>query len=605
MDDSSNNEKDSNEDGSISEAADENTPATRESPIQSDVVEEILAKAEALAGENGMPMQPLSFPGGALNGAGSLRDVIDRVEQQLMSSIKNLDPSQKSLPEELDALDIEAELGRPDRGADEFLEKSPEPERKEAEDNRPTLIPNFREIEEKLETAGDIKADDLPEYAAEGAYPRWYPINSNPQDFDDGEDEELIPDPSRESGADIPMDLRPGETDAVDTGLFGTDYGEKTHVFEAPTPTVGPVVPYGGGLRFQREIRDGGRLSEEPVWSLLVAAMTDRVSGMLHLERNGIERTFYLDRGDVVIATSTARDDRLVELLYRQGRLSEEEYSQAVLTIGASGRKVGAILVERGMISSRELFPLVRHHYENIILDSFSWRDGTWRFVDEEGFGGERILLEVPTATLIVEGIRSRAPRRDVEAIVPKGARVMEMPGGAICPVQEVGLLEEETALYRACDGSTDLEQLAGQFELSLFEIRALFAGLAVLGIVHIQVVDDHSVESQEVNEITQRFRRERGYRVERLRVADKMNQVREGTYFQILEVAPRASGYEIRKAYRALSGQFAVERFATPELEDLSDDVVTVRHIVDEAYEVLRNLSVREAYRQSLDDEV
>ena len=51
MDDSSNSEKDPSEDVEIREDADENTPPTIENSLEPDVVEEVLAKAEAMAAE--------------------------------------------------------------------------------------------------------------------------------------------------------------------------------------------------------------------------------------------------------------------------------------------------------------------------------------------------------------------------------------------------------------------------------------------------------------------------------------------------------------------------------------------------------------------------
>ena len=85
-------------------------------------------------------------------------------------------------------------------------------------------------------------------------------------------------------------------------------------------------------------------------------------------------------------------------------------------------------------------------------------------------------------------------------------------------------------------------------------------------------------------------------------RVVDKQAQVAQGNYFAIMQVPPEASGHEIRKAYRRLRGLFAIERFVTPELLDLQPKVMEIRFVLDEAYEILRNTSLREAYRATMD---
>ena len=84
-----------------------------------------LAKADAVLMQNGESR----FGGGGassippkIDGSGSLRDVIDRVEKQLMTSFEEEDQKNNPRPEELDVLDIEAELGRPDPGAQRILD---------------------------------------------------------------------------------------------------------------------------------------------------------------------------------------------------------------------------------------------------------------------------------------------------------------------------------------------------------------------------------------------------------------------------------------------------------------------------------------------------
>jgi len=333
-------------------------------------------------------------------------------------------------------------------------------------------------------------------------------------------------------------------------------------------------------------------------WLALAGALAARRDGVLVIRRGGVERRLFFERGEVVMAVSTAREDRLVELLYREGRLTEEQYRQAVLTVGASGRRVGAVLVERGFIASRELFPLVRHHYETLVYDSFSWRDCEWHFADGARQMGERILLDVPTAALIVEGIRSRAGREEVDALVAPGSRPCLLEHG-IAPLEDVGLPAEERQILDLCDGSLSTRRLAERGGMPEDEVRALLAGLAILGWVRAGggvaagAVDDEPPPHS-------RAAVEAGLRVERARVEDKLAVAGEGSYFALLEVPPEASGHEIRKAYRRLRAQFAPERFAVDELADLRDAAEVVRLLLDEAYEVLRDQSLREAYREA-----
>ncbi|MDJ0766751.1 MAG: DUF4388 domain-containing protein [Myxococcota bacterium] len=480
-----------------------------------DPVAAALAIAESIAPE--MAEHGSAMPdGGTHSDSGSLKQVIDDVEQRLKDSVTPSEHEAQDFPEELDALDIGAELGRPDDGL-----KTPyslQPATEDTLDDHPL----------------DARDQNIPEMAASSQAP--------------------------ETESRLPQEMI--------------------------------------GLRFEDGDRWHGHLSETTIWQILTACFVDGLSGAVILERADIERHLFFDNGSLIVATSTAREDRLVELLFREGRLGNQAYRQATYTIGLSGRRAGAILVEQGLISSRELFPTVRHHYEYIIFDTFAWREGVWRY-DPEAQPKERIILGATTPQLIIEGIRSHARPEDIESKIHEGTRPLAVPDG-ICPLEDTGLLPEELEIYQAFDGATDIERLAVQFDLGQGELMRLVAGLAALGLVQLKN-DKAQAPSAGSVRTPDRASIEPGFRLERARVREKAEQVKEGSYFDLLEVPPGASGHEIRKAYKRLLGRFAFERFVVEELKDLQTEVRLILDVIDEAYEVLRNADLREMYRQSI----
>jgi len=355
----------------------------------------------------------------------------------------------------------------------------------------------------------------------------------------------------------------------------------------------------------QTEAGEDGRLELEPLWSVLASLRSRRATGVLTLMSRDVERKIFMEEGDPTMATSSAREDRLIELLHREGRLNERQYEQAAMTIGASGRRAGVVLVEKGLIASRELFPLVRHHYETIIFDSFAWSVGSWRFAQGKHRSSERVLLDLPTASIIVEGLRSRAPLSEIQKIVARDARPKNT-GGGICPLEETGLSDRELEPLEWLDGTRGVDEIAERFSVVVDDLYALIAGLAVLGWVHVTGGDNErsAKDAQGGESLWTDVDRRQESRIEMARVVDKQAQVAQGNYFAIMQVPPEASGHEIRKAYRRLRGLFAVERFVTPELLDLQPKVEEIRLVLDEAYEILRNASLREAYRATMDVE-
>jgi hypothetical protein len=87
-----------------------------------------------------------------------------------------------------------------------------------------------------------------------------------------------------------------------------------------------------------------------------------------------------------------------------------------------------------------------------------------------------------------------------------------------------------------------------------------------------------------------------------RTAIARRRALVDNGDYFSLLGVPSGATNYEIRRAYLDLKRQLDPGAVLTPATVDLSDDVELIHHVLDEAYEILRDQVRRERYRRALE---
>ncbi|MCK9461540.1 MAG: DUF4388 domain-containing protein [Proteobacteria bacterium] len=386
-------------------------------------------------------------------------------------------------------------------------------------------------------------------------------------------------------------------TDGMDAGIPDEADVHGSMEEDAEAVEEAPAAP---------ELVVSGTLRESPLWEVLVGVHARRATGELNTRRKGTERRFCVAEGEIVLASSSATEDRLIEILYREGRLTAQQYAQAAELVDKSGRRAGAILVERGIIPIRELFPLVRHHYETLLYDTLTWREGDWTFVPGEVQTKERILLDVPTPALLLEGIRSRMTVAEAEAIVPMDARPVRTDGG-LGRLGGLGLNNHELELLAACDGTVEVAALAARHRVQREDLLPLLAGLSVLGWLRKSAAEETKAfaasgvaappaDDGEGSPLDGDAAQD--CEALRARLTAKTEQVEEGSYFDLLEISPRSSGYEIRKAYRRLRGAFAAERFAVAQLADLRGQAEMLLLVLDEAYEILRDPEMREAYR-------
>src|SRR5215216_4913017 len=205
-----------------------------------------------------------------------------------------------------------------------------------------------------------------------------------------------------------------------------------------------------------------GSLAERDVPDLIQALHESRFTGVLTLTHMGVGRRVIVQEGRLVFATSTDPDDRMGELLLRQGRLTLRQYVQAGKAIGP-GKRMGGILVEHGVLEPKELVKVVTEQTQQVIYRSFEWTEGQYR-IQEGVESSESITLKISTPDIILEGIRRiDSWTRIQRAVGGLDARYERAPGyenelpALTLSLEKLNLLvalHDATDVQTICDGS-------------------------------------------------------------------------------------------------------------------------------------------------------
>jgi len=130
-------------------------------------------------------------------------------------------------------------------------------------------------------------------------------------------------------------------------------------------------------------------------------------SGFLVFLCPPVEKCVYLRRGEVVFACSNQPADRLGECLMRAGRIELEKLREIEQCYSPTQR-FGKTLVERGILTPRELWQGVRHQVEDIVRSLFAYAAGVVHFWEGEVEPDNVVRLSLPTRRLIAEGLEGR-----------------------------------------------------------------------------------------------------------------------------------------------------------------------------------------------------
>ncbi|MBP6630862.1 MAG: DUF4388 domain-containing protein, partial [Kofleriaceae bacterium] len=330
--------------------------------------------------------------------------------------------------------------------------------------------------------------------------------------------------------------------------------------------------------------------------ALMARAFASAHTGALELRRGEVEKLVYFDRGRPVFAASNQSHDRMGQLLFREGKITAEQYQRCQSLVAASGRRMGEILVDLGYLKRRELLPAVRRHVEDLVYSVFAWSSGTFRFVAGDGGAGERIRLSRHPSAMILEGIRRKLTEPDLVALVGGPTTVLEIGSAErlAAMVATADLSLEEQAALAAIDGRRDVAAVTRAAAVEPQVVLQLAYGLIVLGVLTARrTADDPDDAPVLVGETD--------LAIDRERVHARWALVVDADYFALLGVRRDATTFEIRRAYEAARRDFSPDSFPPVLRRELAAELGEIGHVLDEAHRVLRDPGLRASYLRHL----
>ena len=147
-------------------------------------------------------------------------------------------------------------------------------------------------------------------------------------------------------------------------------------------------------------------------------------SGFLLFSHEDHAKSLWVHRGELVFAASNQRIDRLGHSLVRSGVITLEQLRDAERGF-RRGERFGKTLVERGLLTPRELWSGLQRQVEEIVRSLFSYPTGLAYFWDGEVQPDNIVRLHLSTQRLVEEGMRWREElRRFVAALSDPRVRI-------------------------------------------------------------------------------------------------------------------------------------------------------------------------------------
>ena len=226
-----------------------------------------------------------------------------------------------------------------------------------------------------------------------------------------------------------------------------------------------------------------GNLEETFLTDMFALILQHNVPGVLEVSNDENNKQIYVSGGNVVHASSSERSDRLGAHLYRSGMLTREQLIETMRERDTSDKRHGQLIIERGLLSPKELYEAVRGQMESIVWSVFRWQKGQVIFKIGEQDENGKIRIHLPMRHVIIRGIKEVTDTKSLVSRLGKKSTVFK-PTYCTEDLIEVALEKDEYALLRLIDGQRRFYDVCsmGPFDMS-GNARLIYA-FRLLGLV-------------------------------------------------------------------------------------------------------------------------
>ncbi len=358
------------------------------------------------------------------------------------------------------------------------------------------------------------------------------------------------------------------------------------------------------------EISATGNVRDTSLVKVLVYLNRNRKTGTLAVTTAAFTRRIYLDRGDVIFATSTYEDDRLGEMLLKAGKISVEQYDRSVEMLKASkDKRQGAILVELGFLTPKDLFWGVKYQVREIIYSMFLVEDGQYTFAEGELPTQEVITLKMSIGNLIYTGASRIVNWTRIRREMPHTDSVLRLSEDPLSLFQDIELTQQDKKILSLVDGSRTIKAIVDGSWMGSFDALKVLYVLWSIGMVEEvdsgqgpgpsgsgAIEEDGSVSLNDI--LTPPTAEEE---ILLAKVDDVYARIGSMSMTDLLEVGEKADSEVIKKSYYRLAKEFHPDRYFGSNDATIKQKLTTIFDALTKAYNTLKDERTREEYFASL----
>jgi len=343
-----------------------------------------------------------------------------------------------------------------------------------------------------------------------------------------------------------------------------------------------------------------GTLRDCSLTRILIDLNRNRATGTLSVITPLFTKKIYLRDGNVIFASSTFEDDRLGEMLVKAGKISMEQYDRSVELLKTTGKRQGAILVDLGYITPKDLFWGVKYQVKEIICSVFQLEEGTYDFNQSAVPPDEVITLKISMNNLIYEGVNRIDNWTRIRREMPEMSTVFKVNEDPAGIFKGIDLNTQDRTILSLVDGGRGISQLIEETRMNSFEVMKTLYVLWSAGFIVEKKLPRNEEETVDIGEEIQESMTEEEQAFAG-RVEEFYARLRDMSPAELLQVGENADSDEVKRNYYRLAKEFHPDRVHHSNDPALKDRVTTIFDTIAKAYDLMKDDAKRRDFFNSL----
>jgi hypothetical protein len=224
-----------------------------------------------------------------------------------------------------------------------------------------------------------------------------------------------------------------------------------------------------------------GSLSEFDFAAILARMHAQALDGQLKITLARSTKTLWLQDGCIVFAQSSLADDSLGHFLLQRGIITAAQLEKSRERMKRKKCRQGRALLEMELLSPEQLWSEVAAQLRAIVFSLFPLRAGRYDIGRLGENGGENIMLALPVATAILEGVRQIGDKEFIESRFEAG---MTLFHSAERGIGAVALKPHEAHVLSLVADATPVDEIVSRSELLRFDTLKVLYSLLRLELI-------------------------------------------------------------------------------------------------------------------------